>query len=655
MQAQERQQYEGVTGFEQRRDTALLKLKNFPKPDTARVNALIELFNTAVFLKQRQEVTPYRLEALTLSRKLHYTSGLAHCYVATGAFYKSASDYDRAHLYFDSAIIMAGSSNQKELLQIKAGASRQKGAIYFQQENFYMALDCYFEALKTADSVNTERTPTVYGNIIKIYTALNNYAKATEYAEKNLALVEASGKYEDKEFAYFSYIGLCIAKKDFRTASLYLDKIAPHVPDSIQVQSTFGYYQKRGEVSYYEKQHETAYRYFRQAWPYAMKGGHLVSKSACLKFLSATALQLNQPDSAREYALQNLAIADEMKSTTPKIDALINLSNYYNAVGNKAKAYELSRDALALKDSIAVEQNQRQTYVLGAIYEADKQQQKILQLQSEKEKETISAKQQSLLNKIFIALLFIVGLLAFLFYRNFKNREILNRQQRELQAQKIKELEKDKQLLTIDAMLRGQEEERKRIAKDLHDGLGGMLSGVKLSFMNVRDNMVLTPENQAGFERTIVMLDNTVGELRKVAHNLMPEILLRFGLEEALNDYCDSIEATTGIKVIYQQVGDNRQLGNAAEAAIYRIVQELMNNVLKHAAATQIVVQVTKHSEKVTVTVEDNGKGFDPALVAGKKGAGLLSIQHRVNYFKGTLDLNSSPGNGSSVTIELMA
>ena len=135
---------------------------------------------------------------------------------------------------------------------------------------------------------------------------------------------------------------------------------------------------------------------------------------------------------------------------------------------------------------------------------------------------------------------------------------------------------KNKQLLSIDAMLRGQEEERNRIAKDLHNGLGSLLSGTKLSFMNVKETLALSPENKVIFERSLSMLDNTIGDLRKVAQNLMPEALVKFGLHEALRDFCDSLRLSSGIQVLYQQFGEIRKQSSTAEIYTYRIVQELV-------------------------------------------------------------------------------
>ncbi len=255
-------------------------------------------------------------------------------------------------------------------------------------------------------------------------------------------------------------------------------------------------------------------------------------------------------------------------------------------------------------------------------------------------------KQKSTFNQILIATaigLILFGLLA---YRNFTNKQ-------KLQQAKITELEKDKQLLAIDAMLQGQEEERSRIAKDLHDGLGGMLSGTKLSFINMKENLVLTPENATQFDKSLSMLDNTIADLRKVAHNLMPEALVKFGLQEAVRDFCNSIQSSSNLKVVYQPLGVQNKLSNTAEVFTYRIIQELVNNAVKHANATQIIVQLTTNINKVGIAVEDDGKGFDVNALANSKGAGMDNIKYRVQYFNGTIDTVTSAGNGTSVNIEL--
>jgi signal transduction histidine kinase len=370
--------------------------------------------------------------------------------------------------------------------------------------------------------------------------------------------------------------------------------------------------------------------------------------------MATLSLKLGDLPAAKKYATENLELARKGTAKTSTINALLTLSHYYEAVGNNAKALALTHEAIKMKDSLISETNIRQINTLATIYETDKKQQDILRLENEKGIQTVAVKQKSVLNRIFVAT--IIGLLFFgwLAYRNVKNEKKITAQQRKIQAQRISELEKDKQLLTIDAILKGQEEERSRIAKDLHDGLGGMLSGLKLSFINMKEKIIFTQENLNNFERSVGLLDSTIGELRKVAHNLMPEVLVKFGLEEALKDFCGSIQATTGISIVYQQFGDERKLNNQADANIYRIIQELVHNAVKHADASQIIVQLTKNHINTGITVEDDGKGFDVKILDTKKGAGFNNIRYRVLYFKGTLDIMSEPGNGTSVSIELI-
>jgi signal transduction histidine kinase len=134
----------------------------------------------------------------------------------------------------------------------------------------------------------------------------------------------------------------------------------------------------------------------------------------------------------------------------------------------------------------------------------------------------------------------------------------------------------------------------------------------------------------------------------------MPEALVKFGLDTALKDFCNSINQSGALKVAYQSIGlDNEIIDQTTSITIYRIIQELINNTIKHAAATQAIVQLSKTNGTLSVTVEDDGKGFDPAILQGTKGIGWSNIQSRVDFMKGKMDVQSAPGNGTSVLIEL--
>ncbi len=308
------------------------------------------------------------------------------------------------------------------------------------------------------------------------------------------------------------------------------------------------------------------------------------------------------------------------------------LSQVQELTGNYKDAYANLVVAKRLRDSLFSQENKNEIAKLMSEKE-------VFELKTANEKKTN-------LNKILIGSSIALLLIAFLIYWNFKNK-------RRVQNLKITELEKDKQLLTVDAMLKGQEEERSRIAKDLHDGLGGLLSGTKLSFINMKENLILTPENAIQFDKSLNMLDSTIVDLRKVAQNLMPEALVKFGLNEALRDYCNGLQSSSKITVIYQKIGIDRKLPNTAEVFVYRIIQELINNAVKHSKASEIIVQLALSETKTSITVEDNGLGYDKNTIENKEGSGLDNIAYRVHYLNGAIDTETSLNNGTSVNIEL--
>jgi signal transduction histidine kinase len=174
-----------------------------------------------------------------------------------------------------------------------------------------------------------------------------------------------------------------------------------------------------------------------------------------------------------------------------------------------------------------------------------------------------------------------------------------------------------------------------------------MLSVAKLKMTSMKGNMTIPEENVASFNSAIDLLDTSIKELRRVAHNLMPESLMKYGLNTALSDFCFSTE-----KVKYHFFGEDRRPDEKTEIAAYRIVNEIVNNALRHSEATEISVQLIIDESRLHITVEDNGKGFDPAIVEAGGGNGLKNIRQRVTALNGNLEISSAPGKGTEVIIE---
>ena len=342
---------------------------------------------------------------------------------------------------------------------------------------------------------------------------------------------------------------------------------------------------------------------------------------------------------AKQAYAASLTYARQLNYQEYIIENNLSLSRITKFLGNYPEALQYFTTYNHIKDSVLT----------------SKKLVEVMQLQADHEiaKKNMEIERKSTNNKILIGLFTGLCIISILGYNIFKNRQLVAKQNEELHAQKITKLEKDKQLLAVDAMLKGQEDERNRIAKDLHDGLGGMLSGVKISFNNLKEKIGLQPENSLQFDNSINKLDETISELRKISYNLMPEALLKFGLSDALNDFCTSTMQATQINIAFESLGTSRELDSTAKIYIYRIVQELINNSVKHGKPTNILVQITTTPSKILLTVEDNGIGMEANKMASSKGIGITNIKHRINYFKGNLTFENNVPQGTVVNIEL--
>src|SRR5690606_2190790 len=175
---------------------------------------------------------------------------------------------------------------------------------------------------------------------------------------------------------------------------------------------------------------------------------------------------------------------------------------------------------------------------------------------------------------------------------------------RKLAEEETQRLEQEKQLVAVQATLDGEAAERTRLAKDLHDGLGSMLSLVKFNLPQMNGGAALEAVDVSRFQKALGMLDESIQELRRVAHHMMPESLLRYGLKVSLSDFCDAIPS-----VEFHYFGEEKRLPEKLEILVYRCVHELVNNALKHAQASQINVQLIQETNRISFTVQDNGIG----------------------------------------------
>ncbi|HTE13067.1 MAG TPA: sensor histidine kinase [Chitinophagaceae bacterium] len=491
-----------------------------------------------------------------------------------------------------------------------------------------------------------------YNNIATLYYSQQQYGKSMEYDVRAIPFHLRNGDNESISFAYIYAASDFSMLNQFDSAKAYFFKAGPYVKELDKPSVNIEYYGKTGGLYWKEKIWPKAIEYYMIAYENAQKINDWYNQAAYLRGLADSYYFAGNQQQAEAFALKALALNDQNDFPLEKRQIYNLLSLIYFKKKNYKDAYIYTKKYIGANIKINDEAHKKTVADLDRKYLSAQKQKEIIQLQKDKQIQSLSLKQKSTLNYFLVAAVLVLLVTCVLAYLNIRHRHLLAKKEAELQQQRFSELEKDKLLVAVDAMLKGQEEERSRLAKDLHDGLGGLLSGVKFSLSNIKDNLIITPDNMSIFERSLDMLDTSIRELRRVAHNMMPEMLTKFGLDEALNEYCNTINTTKLLTVKYQSFGMAMRLEKSSEIIIYRIIQELLNNIMKHAAATEVMVQLIKEEARLSIIVEDNGKGFDTALLKNNKGAGLTSIRSRVDYLKGRLDIHSEPGKGTLVNIE---
>ncbi len=341
-------------------------------------------------------------------------------------------------------------------------------------------------------------------------------------------------------------------------------------------------------------------------------------------------------------AIQNLTlsnkVAEELKYPELQSSNYRELSTVATNSGNYQAALDYYKKYSAIHDSLFSVEKTKQITELNTRYETEKKEQQILLQQSELNR-----------NNLAMAGIVLLVILASLLSYSYYNRYQL-KQKAEMQAEIMRQQE-----ISTRAVLEAEERERQRIAKDLHDGVGQTMSAAKMNLSAFENELHFnTPEQRLKFERIITLVDESCKEVRTVSHNMMPNALLKSGLAAAIREFTDKIDHTV-LKINLHNEGLHERMDTNFETVLYRVIQECVNNVIKHAKANHLDISLIKDKDGISATVEDNGKGFDTNDSRLFNGLGLKNIRTRVEYLKGTVEYNSKPGKGTLVAIHIPA
>lgn len=580
----------------------------------------------------------------TLTAKIYNEEGFCSFY---------AGNYKRSALTFDSSAYLW--KKYSRLNYFKA-INDKATALMFNSE-YHKALLAFFECMGMNKYVNDKKlTGKVLNNIGLVYESINDPDNAIRYEKQSLAY--KAGTHDSLSLARtYGNIGDAFANKEMPDSAIMYEqhsyKLYFLAHDKVGISIALG---DIGNM--YRKKHlvDSAISYLLRAAAIAQKLSYAENTANIEDYLAESYMERRDFKSTWKYASLADAFVPQITDNDFLQEHYKLMYQYFKQTANTPRAFSYLQKLKAVDDSIFKQKINIQNEKIAFEYEYKQKKLKdSLVFQSHinaSEKKAAASRNRF---NISLSLLLVAALLAVIWYSRSKllqKRNIVAQQNFTMQAQKIKELENEKQLLASQAVLKGQEEERSRLAKDLHDGLGGLLAGVKHSIINMKESLANGSRNSQVFEKSLNMTDTAIIELRRVAQNMMPEALAKFGLAEALKDYCAS-SCTSSCQVIFQSFGNDKQVDAAAGIIIYRIIQELVNNALKHSAASQVMVQFVKGDGWITLSVEDNGKGFDVDRLKQAAGCGWSNIKSRVDYLNGNIDLKSQADAGTSVNIEI--
>ena len=583
-------------------------------------------------------------EALTYAEKLHFKRGIILAIEETGSVYQRNKDYKTAITYFQKTIDLAEVDGynpdnksfypallnlyfylgdypnametiSKEMTFAEKTKDKKRiahcnnilGYIYFKQENFTESEKYYTLYIRNAKELNDSGLLAhALGEISDLYTTQGKYKQSINVL---FTVIQISDNLIDDANTLLAELIRSKAPQ-YKAKALYrlgmAYKLAGDLSKALQFSVEAIEFSNSNPASKYD------------VASYYINAGNVYKEQKDFK-------------KAIEYIGYGFNLSREIQHRENTRDAAEYLSQTYASLQQYDSAFYFYRIYTGLKDSIVNNETKMKIAGIQGQYDIAKKDKQIV-------------RQQQIRNILIGSFVFLLIALLLLYngYRlkqKNKYQQELNRQQNEL----------------FNAIVTTQDQERKRIAQDIHDSLGSVLSAAKLKLSSLEDSKeILSPDQLEKYQGSLDLLDEASTELRNISHNIMPATLSKLGLEAALQNLIDKISAHSKMEINFSAHGFDERIKETTEISIYRIILELLNNIVKHAAAKKVTIQIIKHPAYINLMIEDNGRGFNyNKAFEEKRGIGLGNILSRVEYMNGSLEIDSATSKGTTVIIEI--
>ena len=570
---------------------------------------------------------------------------LAETNYQMGRFMFYTAQLDSAEYYFEKAkqiIITFNDEKQIAIINISLGAVQLRLGEYNKTIKTLTESAAYFE--ESGDKLNAAKC---YSNISSALAELENYTNAIEYNEKALLV------FNEQNLTQFQLITLPnLAAQQFKNGdtikainyNLEAEKLALEMGNK---RSLSIIYNNLGSI-YLDSEPEKARDYLEKT---IQLKNELNLKSG-IEVAQGNLGYLHLKNGEFHAAIIHYNEVVQRVNGKQLVFAYGQLNKCYKGLRQYEKALENSEKSRILIDSILSAENQKVFNEIQTKYETEKKEKEIFELTSEKlEVDNKRIRNQNLLFGT-LGILFLTILLIYFLLKNSKRKRILVQQKLIIHNQELVQLLKTQELNGMDAIIDAQENERSRIADDLHDNLGSKIATLKLYIEEVSNK-----ENKNKDEKALLLnklktlADDAYKEVRKIAHNKNFGALINNGLIPSIKTISNQFSTSDKLQIEVINIDVNKPIKNNIEIQVFRIVQELLTNIIKHADATEATIQFSQDDNTLNVMVEDNGKGFN--INETSLGFGLTNVEKRLEKIGGNVVFDSTMGNGTTIILNI--
>lgn len=597
----------------------------------------------------------YYALSIEKSKEAGNQNALANAYLNLGNLKAQNAEYSEARDYYDQ--FQRIQEKRKDTLALVMSITNL-GNLYMAEGRYDQALAKYLESVRLLEDNGIENTSlgNVYNNIGTVYRKQENLTKALNYYQNSFTIYKNIGDVTDKADVLKNIGTVYNQLGETDSALTYFDLALTEYGDINQAKKAATYFQT-GEVHYSNGEYRKALNYYEKAAHIFETFNDDRNLALTYNGIGVCHFFLENYDTAFDYYQRAYEKSVASNYLQVKKNALFNIYEIYEMRGQYEKALETYLLYAGKKDSLINEQKNRDILELSTKYETEKKDTEISLLQAEQERnEALIEKRTAERRSLFIGVIGLIALIiaiAWWFIYKIRKEKIIAGQKEHIYRQEIDSLMEKQQLESVQAMLEGQDKERKRLAAELHDRLGSLLSLVKMYFSSM-DNSIKEskPELYKSFQDGKEILDDTFREVREIIKEMNDGKVSGKGLGEDIRKLLNKIDKF-GI-TIESEVKLERDYPDSVELNLYRIIQEALSNALKYSRADSIKLSLRETGQYLELAVQDNGSGFDPAKITNPgEHYGLENMENRAKMLGGSFNLQTGKGRGVRIEIKI--